>query len=65
VSDVQWESGQRVVFKDRKGNEFAGVVDVQKRGWVMVDLDGAFETGQGWAASKMMIKATDLAAEDN
>lgn len=54
--------GQRVTFTDPKGVVYNGLVDTQRRGWVMIDLDEPQETPQGWHGSKMMLKASAIAA---
>ncbi|MFM8798736.1 MAG: hypothetical protein ACKODT_07250 [Fluviibacter sp.] len=43
-----------------QGVTYRGVVDVQRRGWVMIDLDEPVDTRQGWHASKMMFKAAQV-----
>lgn len=58
-------SGSRVSFTDKNGVVCSGVVDFCRRGWVLVDLDEGRETPQGWVASKMMLKASDVKAEDD
>ena len=57
-------SGQRVSFVDPKGRKFTGIVDTQRRGWVMVDLDEPHDTGVGWRASKMMFRSGELVPTD-
>lgn len=57
---IIFNKGDRVSFTDRHGKAFIGAVDVQRRGWVLVDLDEAHKTEQGWEASKMMVKVSDV-----
>lgn len=60
MDDMTYTKGQRVSYTDRKGTVYSGVVDVQRRGWVMIDLDEPCDTLQGWHASKMMLKASEV-----
>jgi len=60
MEDMVWAKGQRVTFTDKQGTTYNGVVDTQRRGWVMVDLDEPANTTQGWQAHKMMLKSSDL-----
>lgn len=50
--------GQRVSYTDPEGVAHQGVVDMHRRGWVMIDLDEPCETPQGWRASRVMLKAS-------
>jgi hypothetical protein len=52
--------GQRVVSTNPDGVVYRGVVEVQRRGWVMIDLDEPCETPQGWQAARVMLKASTV-----
>jgi len=59
---MTFTKGQRITYTDPDGVVYNGMVDTQRRGWVLIDLDEPRETPQGWHASKMMLKASDIAA---
>jgi len=54
--------GQRVTFTDPKGVVCNGLVDAHRGGWVLIELDEPRETPQGWHGSKMMLRASAIAA---
>jgi hypothetical protein len=58
--DTTYAKGTKVTFTDKEGVDCSGVVDFHRRGWVLIDLDVGKETPQGWVASKMMLKASDV-----
>lgn len=60
MDDMSFAKGQRVTYTDPKGVTYNGIVDVQRKGWIMIDLDEPAETYQGWMASKMMLKASEV-----
>lgn len=61
IEDVRFNKGARVTWTDpTDGGEYTGLVDSQRRGWVMVDLDEPRDTPMGWKASKMMLKVSDI-----
>lgn len=61
--DVKFNKGARVTWTDPEdGAVYTGLVDNQRRGWVMIDLDEPRTTGMGWKASKMMLKVADIKA---
>lgn len=64
METMTFTKGQRVSYTDPKGNTLSGVVDTQRKGWVMVDLDNPVDTRQGWKASKMMLKVTEVTLEE-
>lgn len=54
------EKGQRVSYQDGDGTTRVGVVDSHRKGWVMIHVDEPYETGQGWKASRVMVKTTTV-----
>jgi hypothetical protein len=60
MDDVVWEKGTRVSFEEKDGTVHTGEVKIQRSGWVTVELDEPCDTAQGWKASKMMVKSSDL-----
>ena len=60
MDDMEYETGERVTWSDPSGTVHDGIVESHRRGWVMIDLDMPHETEQGWSASKMMVRASDL-----
>jgi hypothetical protein len=64
MDNMVFEQGQRVVYTDNNGTTHRGVVEVQRRGWVMIGLDEPCDTTQGWKASRMMLKSSAVAVED-
>jgi hypothetical protein len=55
-----FNKGEKVTYTDDQGGIHEGTVESYRRGWVMVELDTPHETEQGWSASKMMVRASDL-----
>lgn len=60
MDEQSLEKGQRVQYKDGDGIVRVGVVDSHRKGWVMVNVDEPYETGQGWKASRVMMKTTTV-----
>jgi len=60
MDDMSFTKGERVTWADPSGRVHDGIVESYRRGWVMVDLDTPHETEQGWSASKMMVRDSDL-----
>ena len=60
MDDMNFSKGERVTYTDPNGVVHDGIVESYRRGWVMVELDSPHETEQGWSASKMMVRASDL-----
>jgi hypothetical protein len=60
MDDMEYTKGERVTWADPSGAVHDGIVESYRRGWVMVELDAPHETEQGWSASKMMVRASDL-----
>jgi hypothetical protein len=60
MDDVVWEKDIRVSFEEKDGTVYTGTVEIQRRGWVTIELDEPCDTAQGWKASKMMVKSSDL-----
>jgi hypothetical protein len=60
MDEVTLVKGQRITYTGKDGVTIGGVVDVQRRGWVMVDLDAPVDTGQGWRGQKMMLKTSGV-----
>lgn len=60
---ITFTKGQRVRYTDKAGASHVGVVDSQRRGWVMVELEQPIDTKQGWKATKMMLKSSSLTLE--
>jgi hypothetical protein len=60
MDDMEFTKGERVTWADPSGVIHDGIVEGYRRGWVMVDLDKPHETEQGWSASKMMVRASDI-----
>lgn len=64
MEDAIFSKGQRVRYTDGSGNTHTGVVDSQRRGWVMIDMDSPIDTRQGWRATKLMLKSCNLRHEE-
>ena len=60
MEDTIFSKGQRVRYTDSAGGTHTGVVDSQRRGWVMIDADNPVDTRQGWRATKLMLKSCNL-----
>ena len=60
MDGMEYEKGERVTWSDPDGFPHDGVVESYRRGWVMIDLDMPHQTEQGWSASKMMVRSSEL-----
>ena len=59
MDDMTWNPGERVTWT-RDSHTYNGVVEVQRRGWVLVTLDEPRESPHGWTEHRMMVRNSDI-----